>query len=69
MTSFNVTQNVSGSTQEHGHSRDLVFTLDSISDIEICGNIFSDHMPLLFNIAAFVDNLGCHLPFQTGLDY
>ena len=50
--SFNLEQCVSGPTHEHGHSLDLVLCHGlSVSNLEICDNEFSDHLPVLFEAA------------------
>ena len=50
--SFNLEQCVSGPTHEHGHSLDLVLCHGlSVSNMEICDNVFSDHLPVLFEAA------------------
>lgn len=44
--SFNLVQSVVGSTQERGHTLDLVLLYGlPIPNIEICDAVFSDHMP------------------------
>ena len=39
--SFNLVQSVAGSTHEHGHTVDLVLSVDSL---HICDAVFSDHI-------------------------
>uniref|UniRef100_A0A8P4K1H9 Reverse transcriptase domain-containing protein n=1 Tax=Dicentrarchus labrax TaxID=13489 RepID=A0A8P4K1H9_DICLA len=54
--SFNLVQSVSGPTQEHGHTLDLVLSYGlPVFNLEICDAVFSDHMPVLFEAA-----LACH---------
>lgn len=54
--SFNLVQSVSGPTQEHGHTLDLVLSYGlPVLNLEICDAVFSDHMPVLFETA-----LACH---------
>uniref|UniRef100_A0A3P9MP71 Reverse transcriptase domain-containing protein n=1 Tax=Oryzias latipes TaxID=8090 RepID=A0A3P9MP71_ORYLA len=49
--SFNLVQHVSEPTQERGHTLDLVLTYGlSVSNLVICDAVFSDHMPVLFDI-------------------
>ncbi|XP_034562467.1 uncharacterized protein LOC117829052, partial [Notolabrus celidotus] len=49
--SFNLVQCVSGPTHERGHTLDLVLSHGlSVSNVEICDNVFSDHMPVLFDV-------------------
>uniref|UniRef100_A0A3B3DJ46 Reverse transcriptase domain-containing protein n=1 Tax=Oryzias melastigma TaxID=30732 RepID=A0A3B3DJ46_ORYME len=51
MDSFNLVQWVSGPTHEHGHTLDLVFTHGlSILNLDICDSVFSDHLPILFDV-------------------
>ncbi len=50
--SFNLVQSVSGPTQERGHTLDLVLSFGlPVRNLEICDAVFSDHMPVLFDIA------------------
>lgn len=54
--SFNLVQSVSGPTQEHGHTLDLVLSYGlPVLNLEICDAVFSDHMPVLFETV-----LACH---------
>ena len=49
--SFNLVQCVSGPTHEHGHTLDLVLSHGlTVCNLEICDNVFSDHMPILFDV-------------------
>ena len=42
---------MSGPTHEHGHTLDLVLCHGlSVSNTEICDNVFSDHLPSLFEV-------------------
>lgn len=55
--SFNLTQFVSGPTQNHGHTLDLVLSCSlPILNIEIKKAVFSDHAPILFDVS---------LPYNT----
>ncbi len=50
--SFNLVQSVSGPTKERGHTLDLVLSFGlPVRNLEICDAVFSDHMPVLFDIA------------------
>ena len=50
--SFNFVQSVSGPTHELGHTLDLVLSYGlPVCNLEICDPFFSDHMPILFDIA------------------
>ncbi len=50
--SFNLVQSVSGPTQERGHTLVLVLSYGlSVFNLEICDAAFSDHMPVLFEVA------------------
>lgn len=52
--SFNLVQSVSGPTHEQGHTLDLVLSYGlSVTNLEICDNVFSDHMPVLFDVGLF----------------
>lgn len=43
---------MSGPTYEHGHTLDLALSQGlSVSSLEICDNVFSDHMPVLLEVA------------------
>uniref|UniRef100_A0A3B3HT18 Reverse transcriptase domain-containing protein n=1 Tax=Oryzias latipes TaxID=8090 RepID=A0A3B3HT18_ORYLA len=56
INSFNLVQLVSAPTQEQGHTLDLILTHGLTTfDLEICDALFSDHMPVLFNV-----QLPCH---------
>lgn len=49
--SFNLVQSVSGATHERGHTLDIVLSYGlPIHNLEICDAVFSDHMPVLFEI-------------------
>ncbi len=49
--SFNLVQWVSGPTHEHGHTLDVVYSQGlSVFNLEICDNVVSDHMPVLFDV-------------------
>ena len=49
---FHLEDCVSGPTHEHGHTLDLVLWHGlSLSDVEIFDNVFSDHLPVLFEAA------------------
>ncbi|XP_055512319.1 uncharacterized protein LOC129709775 [Leucoraja erinacea] len=49
--SFSLVQSVSGPTQEHGHTLDLVLSYGlPVSNLVICDAVFSDHMPVLFEV-------------------
>ncbi|CAJ1061240.1 RNA-directed DNA polymerase from mobile element jockey [Xyrichtys novacula] len=49
--SFNFVQSVSGSTHNLGHTLDLVLSHGlCVSNLVICDAVFSDHMPILFDI-------------------
>uniref|UniRef100_A0A1A8AHR4 Endonuclease/exonuclease/phosphatase domain-containing protein n=1 Tax=Nothobranchius furzeri TaxID=105023 RepID=A0A1A8AHR4_NOTFU len=66
--SCNLVQHVFGPTQEQGHVLDLVLTSGlSVSDIEICDAVFSDHMPVLFSIALSDNNLKSPAPFRQAM--
>lgn len=44
-------QCVSGPTRERGRTLDLVLSYGlSVSDLEICDNVISDHMPVVFEV-------------------
>ncbi len=50
--SFNLVQSVSGPTQERGHTLVLVLSYGlPVFNLEICVAAFSDHMPVLFEVA------------------
>ena len=50
--SFNLVQCVSGPTHELGHTLDLVLCHGlSVSNLEICSNVLSDHLPVMFEAA------------------
>ncbi len=50
--SFNLVQSVSGPTQERGHTLDLVLSFGlPVFNLEVCDAAFSDHMPVLFEVA------------------
>lgn len=50
---FNLEQHVTGPTQEHGHTLDLILSCGLItSNVLICDAVFSDHMPVLFEFAS-----------------
>nr|XP_061839065.1 uncharacterized protein LOC133621161 isoform X1 [Nerophis lumbriciformis]XP_061839075.1 uncharacterized protein LOC133621161 isoform X1 [Nerophis lumbriciformis] len=50
--SFNFVQSVCGSTHERGHTLDLVLSYGlCVFNLDICDAVFSDHMPILFDIA------------------
>lgn len=50
--SFDLIQYVSAPTQERGHTLDLVLSHAlPIVNLKFCDAVFSDHMPLLFEIA------------------
>ena len=49
--SFNFVQSVSRPTHELGHTLDLVLSHGlCVSNLDICDAVFSDHMPILFDI-------------------
>ena len=49
---FNLVQSVAGPTQEHGHTLDLVLSCGlPVFNIDVCNTVFSDHMPVLFDIS------------------
>ncbi len=50
--SFNLVRSVTGPTQEHGHTLDLVLSCG----LPVGNAVFSDHMPVLFEIS-----LPCHI--------
>ena len=50
--SFNLVQSVSGPTQKHRHTLDLVLSYGlPFFNQEICDAVFSDHIPVLFEAA------------------
>lgn len=50
--SFNFVQSVTGPTQEHGHTLDLVLSCGlPVFNIEVFSAVFSDHLPVLFEIS------------------
>ena len=50
--SFNLEQCVSGPTHDHGHTLDLVLCHGlPVSNVEICNEVFSDHLLVLFEAA------------------
>ena len=50
--SFNLVQYMSGPTEEHGHTLDLVLSYGlPVLNLEICDAVFLDHMPVLFEVA------------------
>ncbi len=50
--SFNLVQSVVGRTQERGHTLDLVLSFGlPVFNLEVCDAAFSDHMPVLFEVA------------------
>ena len=56
--SFNLVQHVSGPTQEHGHTLELVLLYGlPVLNLDICDTVISDHMPVLFEVA-----LACNRP-------
>ena len=49
--SFNFVQSVCGPTHVRGHTLDLVLSYGvCVSNVDICDAVFSDHMPVLFDI-------------------
>uniref|UniRef100_A0AAZ1XJ66 Reverse transcriptase domain-containing protein n=1 Tax=Oreochromis aureus TaxID=47969 RepID=A0AAZ1XJ66_OREAU len=52
VNSFNFVQSVSGATEERGHTLDLVLSYGlSVCNVRVEDAVFSDHMPILFDIA------------------
>ena len=64
--SFNLVQCVSGPTHEHGHTLDLVLSCGlSASNLEICDDAFSDHMPVLFETVLSCADSKCGASVQS----
>ena len=64
--SFNLVQCVSGPTHEHGHTLDLVLSHGlSVSNLEICDDLISDHMPVLFEVAFSCADVKSGAPVQS----
>lgn len=64
--SFNLVQCVSGPTHEHGHTLNLVLSYGlSVSNLEICGDVISDHMPVVFKVAFSCADVISGAPVQS----
>lgn len=62
---FNFLQYVSGPTQEHGHTLDLVLSYGlPIFNIKVYDVVFSDHMPVLFDVTLPCHNVKSHSPVR-----
>ncbi len=64
--SFNLVQWVCGPTHEHEHTLDLVLSHGlSVSNVEICESVISDHMPVLVEVALSCADVKSGAPGQS----